>query len=76
MAAELKRGIYRHYKGKDYEVYGVAVHTETEEKLVVYRSLYGNYRLNVRPLKMFCENVHIGKYRGPRFTFVHAFEEE
>ncbi len=76
MAAELKRGIYRHYKGKDYEVYGVAVHTETEEKLVVYRSLYGNYRLNVRPLKMFCENVIIGKYNGPRFTLVHAFKEE
>ena len=73
---KVKRGIYRHYKGKDYEVYGVAVHTETKEKLVVYRSLYGNYRLNVRPLKMFAENVEVGKYKGPRFTFVQAFKEE
>lgn len=57
-------------------VFGIAVHTETEEKLVVYRSLYGNYRLNVRPLKMFLENVKIGKYKGPRFTFVQAFKDE
>lgn len=56
-------------------VFGIAVHTETEEKLVVYRSLYGNYRLNVRPLKMFLENVEIGKYKGPRFALVQEFKE-
>ena len=72
---KVKRGIYRHYKGKDYEVYGVAVHTETKEKLVLYRSLYGSYRLNIRPLKMFCENVKIGKYNGPRFRLIKEYKE-
>lgn len=50
---QVKPGIYRHYKGNLYEVYGVAVHSETEERLVVYRSLYGEYRLTVRPEVVF-----------------------
>ncbi len=73
---KVRPGIYRHYKGRDYEVYGVAVHSETEEKLVVYRSLYGNYRLNVRPLKMFFGNVEIGKYKGSRFVLVQEFNDK
>lgn len=48
-----KEGIYRHYKGNLYEVIGVAQHSESEEFLVVYRALYGEYGLWVRPLEMF-----------------------
>jgi len=55
-----------------YEVLGTAVHSETEEELVVYRSLYGTYQLNVRPKKDFIEDVDRPdfKYKGPRFVLV------
>ncbi len=53
----LKRGIYQHYKGQLYQVFNVATHSETEEQLVVYQCLYGDYSLWVRPLQMFTENV-------------------
>lgn len=66
----VKSGIYRHYKGNLYEVYGVAVHSETEERLVVYRALYGEYRLTARPETMFLEEVNFEGYVGPRFTLV------
>ena len=49
----IEPGLYRHYKGNDYEVMGVATHSETEEALVVYRALYGEFGLWVRPLAMF-----------------------
>lgn len=59
---DLPPGIYRHYKGKLYEVIGVARHSETGEQLVVYRTLYGNFDLWVRPLAMFTERItHEGK---------------
>lgn len=55
-------GRYRHFKGDEYEVLGTARHSETQEELVVYRALYGEYGLWVRPLKMFIETVqHDGK---------------
>lgn len=54
---ELKPGIYRHYKGSDYEVIGCARHSETEKWVVVYRTLYGDFSLWVRPLEMFTEEV-------------------
>ncbi len=66
-------GIYRHYKGQDYEVVGVAIHSETEEKHVVYRALYGDYRLFVRPKSMFVEWVEKGDYKGPRFRLEKVF---
>lgn len=66
-------GIYRHYKNNDYMVLGVATHSETEEKLVVYRALYGEYRLTVRPLEMFVQEVEVDGYQGPRFRRVHEF---
>lgn len=62
-------GIYQHFKGRQYEVLGTGVHTETSEKYVVYRALYGKYQLYIRPLSMFAEDVEDiqNKYRGPRF---------
>lgn len=66
----LQTGRYRHYKGQDYEVIGVARHSETEELMVVYRKLYGNYDLWVRPLSMFTESVDIDGETIPRFRFI------
>lgn len=61
-------GLYRHYKGQDYEVIGCARHSETEEWLVVYRPCYGDGGLWVRPLAMFVEEVRLpGGERVPRF---------
>lgn len=62
-------GIYRHYKGPLYRVFGVATHTETKEIVVVYQALYGDYSWWIRPLEMFKENVmYEGKERA-RFTY-------
>ena len=55
--SELIPGKYKHYKGGLYEVYGTATHSETSETLVVYRPLYGEGALWVRPLSMFTESV-------------------
>jgi len=63
----LKLGKYKHYKGKEYQVVGVAKQSETLEKMVVYKALYGKKELWVRPLKMFCEKVEIGGKKVPRF---------
>lgn len=60
-------GRYRHYKGQDYIVLGVARHSETEEPLVVYRTDYGDRSLWVRPLTMFQESVSINGQSVPRF---------
>lgn len=58
MEREIKiGGRYRHFKGKEYEVIGLARHTETLEQLVVYRQLYGDYALWVRPVSMFLETI-------------------
>ena len=63
----MKPGRYRHYKGNDYEVIGVARHSESEEEYVVYRQLYGAGGLWIRPLGMFLESVTIGETVVPRF---------
>lgn len=63
-------GRYRHYKGKDYLVLGVAKHSETEEELVTYRLLYGDYGLWVRPRAMFLETIEIDGRIQPRFAYV------
>jgi hypothetical protein len=67
---ELKPGKYRHYKGNDYQVQGVARHSETGELLVVYTPLYGDRALWVRPLGMFQENVLLEGREQPRFAYV------
>lgn len=67
---EPRPGKYRHYKGRDYQVLGVAQHTETGETLVVYQALYGERGLWVRPHAMFCEHVDSGGQLQPRFAFV------
>lgn len=54
---EIKPGKYRHFKGNEYEVLGTARHSETEEELVVYRALYGDGGLWVRPVSMWTETV-------------------
>jgi hypothetical protein len=66
-------GIYHHYKGNRYEVLGVAHHSESEEALVVYRALYGEYGLWVRPLAMFTETVEVQGEPVPRFDLEKAF---
>jgi hypothetical protein len=66
----LRPGRYRHYKGNDYTVLGVARHSETQEELVVYRQEYGERGLWVRPLAMFVEEVEVAGRRVPRFAFV------
>ncbi|MEM6583501.1 MAG: DUF1653 domain-containing protein [Pseudomonadota bacterium] len=64
MEEQLKKGRYRHFKGGEYEVHGVARHSETDELLVVYTPLYGEGGLWVRPLTMFIETVqHEGQER-------------
>jgi len=63
-------GKYRHYKGNEYEVIGVARHSETEESLVVYKPLYDESGLWVRPLEMFQENVNIDRELVPRFKYI------
>lgn len=60
-------GRYRHYKGGEYQVVGTARHSETDELLVVYRCLYDNDSLWVRPLGMFLENVTVDGVSLPRF---------
>ncbi len=70
LPADPKPGLYRHYKGKDYRVIGVARHSETEEVLVVYQALYGERGLWVRPAAMFNETVDIGGKQVPRFAYV------
>ena len=72
----LKNGIYEHYKGNRYEVLGLAKHSETEEELVVYKQLYGNYDLWVRPLTMFLEFVTINGEKKERFTLIEEVEKK
>lgn len=68
----LAKGIYKHYKGNLYEVIDVARHSETEEEHVVYRTLYGDYSLWVRPLELFIEDVQFDGEQRPRFAFVES----
>jgi len=75
MPEELKTGKYKHYKGKLYQVLGVARHTETDEFLVAYQALYdseefGSNTFWVRPLSMFVGKVQVDGKEMPRFEYV------
>ena len=72
---DIQPGIYRHFKGNRYEVIGMAKHSETMEPMVVYRALYGEGGLWVRPASMWNENVDKPNYHGPRF-FKEVQKEE
>jgi len=67
---DVKLGRYRHYKGNEYQVIGVARHSEELEEFVVYRSLYGNRELWIRPRAMFTETVEVDGEKRPRFQFI------
>ena len=66
--SELKPGVYRHFKGRLYELLFTATHSETLEKMVVYRQLYGEGSIWVRPAAMWFEPVTRDGVTGPRFT--------
>ena len=74
--SSIKSGLYRHYKGADYQVYTLVKHSETEEELVLYKALYGDYGLWVRPLTMFTEMVSIDGKILPRFEFIKELSPE
>ena len=67
---EIKIGKYRHFKGNEYEVLAIAKHSETQEKMVVYRALYGDGGVWVRPACMWNETVERDGKRYKRFTFI------
>ena len=67
-------GKYKHYKGNFYEVMGTAIHSETMEEMVLYKPLYGEEKLFVRPLKMFTEIVVVDGKEVPRFESVEEKE--
>jgi hypothetical protein len=67
-------GRYSHFKGGEYEVLGIARHSETDERLVVYRPLYGEGGLWVRPLAMFLQTVEHNGQSVPRFTYLGPME--
>jgi hypothetical protein len=81
MSKEIKRGVYRHYKGNPYKVLGVAMHSETAEKMVIYQALYdcpdledeyGARPYFVRPYNLFLETVKINGKEVPRFKYIKA----
>jgi len=67
---ELAKGVYKHYKGNMYEVYMTAQHSETEEWMVVYKALYGDEGMWVRPYEMFMEKIEIDGMMVERFKKV------
>ena len=71
---QIQPGVYRHYKGPEYRVFSVAQHSETEDWVVFYQALYGEFGLWVRPLSMFLESVEVDGEQVPRFALVKAEE--
>lgn len=69
-AKKLKLGIYEHCKGGRYAVIGVALHSETLEEMVVYRAMYGEHLLYVRPFVMFVEKIERNGKQAARFKYI------
>ena len=67
---EIRIGKYKHFKGNEYRVIGIASHSETMEPMVVYQALYGEQGLWARPANMWNEQVDREDYKGPRFTYI------
>ena len=67
---EIRIGKYRHFKGNEYRVLGMARHSETMEEMVVYQALYGEHGIWVRPARMWNETVDRDGYHGPRFAWI------
>ena len=67
---QIERGLYRHYKGREYEVLGVVRHSESLEPMVLYRPLYNESGMWVRPYAMFVGQVEVDGVLQPRFDFV------
>ena len=67
---ELKTGKYRHFKGNEYLLLHIARHSETLDEMVVYKALYGDCGVWVRPASMWNEMVHTKAYNGPRFQYI------
>ena len=63
-------GVYQHYKGKRYALLYIAKHSENEEAYAVYRQLYGDGKVWVRPLRMFVEEIEVDGEKTPRFTYL------
>ena len=74
MDNSVQRGLYRHFKGNTYEVIETAKHSETQEDMVVYRALYGDFGLWVRPIDMFTEEVERNGRKMPRFQLIEPSE--
>ncbi len=72
---EIKPGRYRHFKGNEYEVLGMATHSETFEPMVIYRALYGTHNLWVRPASMWNEMVTRDGVTRRRFTYIGDSDE-
>ncbi|MEG2377628.1 MAG: DUF1653 domain-containing protein [Clostridia bacterium] len=70
--ADIKLGKYRHFKGNEYEVLYLARHSETLEDMVVYRALYGDFGVWVRPASMWNEVVERDGMKMPRFSYINA----
>jgi len=71
----LETGIYEHYKGNRYMVIDIARHSETDELLVLYRTMYGDEDLWVRPWAMFFEKVLVDGVKTPRFKYIGGEDE-
>lgn len=67
---QIRPGRYRHFKGMEYQVVGTAHHSESDELMVIYRPLYGEGELWVRPAFMWNEHVDREEYSGPRFVYI------
>lgn len=72
---EIKLGKYKHFKGNEYEVIGIAKHSETLEEFVVYKALYGEGGLWIRPSSMFLETIEQDGKTMPRFEFIEESSE-
>ena len=70
MKEEVKPGRYRHYKGKEYQVIGIAKHSENLENYVVYRALYGDGQLWIRPSEMFLGRITVDGRKIARFEYL------